>query len=210
MNRLQKHVAIVLLASLAATPAYAAHDEKKKETADNERATQKALLMLAGAGGIMAVSKLLQGSNRLDFISRFSNLKAGEFQAACGLSGALSAIGLISSKEYARTFRSMAWRIPVMAAVGGIATSEAANSALSTIPLGVGSWFKENPVASTIKIGDQNEMVVKKAGIFAIYAIGMYAMLKPSLDRIENYVAKKVDQVTDYLTGESDDKAYRA
>lgn len=156
---------------------------------DDERAKQKAMLMLLGAGTLAGISRVIQNSSTGSTIGNFVNLSAGEFQASCGLAAALSAIGLFAREDIAKTFRSMAWRVPVMAAVGGIVSHQKVNDGLSYTPLGIGDWFKNNPADN-------------KKGIFAIYAIGAWYLLKPSLDRIESFVSKKVTNICNYVAGD--------
>lgn len=155
---------------------------KKVVKDDDERSKQKALLVLFGSGLLLGVSKFVTNSKAFGTLGDMFNLSAGEFQAACMLSTLISGIGLIAHEGIAKPCRSIAWRIPLIAAVGGIVSHNKVNNALSGVPWGIGSWFKENPVSD-------------KKGIFAIYTIGGWYMLKPSLDRIENYFSNKASEI---------------
>jgi hypothetical protein len=154
---------------------------------DDERDKQKAMLTLIGSAGLFALSKYLQSTEGFKSFDSILNLQEGEFQAACALATALSAIGFIANDDIAKPCRSLAWRIPLLAAVGGIISHDKVNEGLSLIPLSIGDWFKNNPAKN-------------KKGIFAIYAVGAWYLLKPSLDRIENYFSEKTSQAVNYLT----------
>lgn len=152
-------------------------DSKNKTTTPkDERDTQKMILMFAGSGAILAGSHFLADRMGFPDVGNFFNLSRGEFQAACGLSSLLAGIGLISSPELRSTIRSAAWRIPLMAIVGGVLNHPQVNKGLTYAPLGLGGWFKDNPPSG-------------KPGIGAIYAIASWHALKPSLDRLEDAVS---------------------
>lgn len=157
--------------------------EEKKEanpqliaTPKDERDTQKMILMLVGSGAVLAGSHFLADRVGFPDVGNFFNLSRGEFQAACGLSSLFAGIGFIASPEWRPSIRSAAWRFPLMAMLGGLLSHPQVNKGLAYAPLGLGAWFKDNPP-------------VGKPGIGAIYAIGSWYALKPSLDRVENAVS---------------------
>lgn len=160
----------------------AVEKELAEVTKDKDRDTQKAILLLGGSAALLGLSKLLQNKAGLGGLGRVFNLTAGEFQAACALASTVSAIGIVAKDAIAEPCKSAAWRIPVMAAVGGLVSHNVVHSFLGNFPMGIGDWFKANPPSD-------------KKGIFAIYAIFAWYGLKPSLDRLENWASKKV---TDY------------
>lgn len=145
-------------------------------TPKSERDTQKALILLGASAGLAAGAHFLGDRAEFQTAGNFFNLTRGELQAACALSSACAGIALIAEKEWKPTFRSAAWRFPLMAMVGGLLNHPYANKALSFMPLGLGAWFKDNPPFG-------------KPGISAIYNIGAWYALKPSLDRVENRVS---------------------
>ncbi len=142
----------------------------------DERDTQKMILMLAGTSALLAGSHFLADRFHLPDVGNFFNLSRGEFRAACGLSSLFAGIGLIANDKWRPTLRSAAWRFPLMAMVGGLMSHPKVNQGLTLAPLGLGAWFKENPPMG-------------KSGTSAIYAIGTWYALKPSLDRVENAVS---------------------
>ncbi len=168
---------------------------KQKETKldESERAKQKALLGLLAAAAVGGATQYLQNNAYFAGLGTLSNLKAGEFSAACGLSAIFSALGIIARDDLAKSFNSIAWRIPVMTLVGGAVTHPRINELLSKAPF-MGDWFKKNPVED-------------KKGIIAIYTIGGWYLIKPSLDRIENYVSKKISKASSYLSGDKNAQA---
>ena len=175
---LVKALSLMLVCSVSTTWAMDANDSSKGPlaTPKDERDTQKMILMLAGSGAVLAGSHFLADRMGFPDVGNFFNLSRGEFQAACGLSSLFAGIGLISSPEWRPTIRSAAWRFPLMAIIGGLVSHAQVNKGLSYAPLGLGSWFKDNPP-------------VGKPGIGAIYAIGTWYALKPTLDRVENKVS---------------------
>lgn len=144
-------------------------------TPQDERDTQKMIFMLVGSGALLAGSHFLADRAGFPDVGNFFNLSRGEFQAACGLSSLFAGIGLIANPQWRPTIRSAAWRFPLMAMVGGLLSHPQVNKGLTYAPLGLGAWFKDN-------------QPVGKPGISAIYNIGAWYALKPSLDRVENRV----------------------
>lgn len=171
---LVKALFLALLCSFANT--FTMEGENNNKVAKDERDTQKMILMLAGSGAVLAGSHFFADRMGFPDLGNFFNLSRGEFQAACGLSSLLAGIGLISSPEWRPALRSAAWRIPLMAVLGGMLNHPQVNKGLTYAPLGLGGWFKDNPPSG-------------KPGIGAIYAIGSWYALKPSLDRVENAVS---------------------
>lgn len=161
---------------------------------DDERAKQKAIFALIGAGAIMGLTSVLQNTFGFKSLGSLFNLTAGEFQAACGLSATFSALGLLANKEYAESFRSIAWRLPVMALVSGVVSHSKVNKALTNVPLGIGTWFEANPASG------------EKKGISGIYTIGTWYLLKPTMDRIEDYISGKTSFLVNYYTGNEEEK----
>lgn len=157
----------------------AVEKELAQVTKDKDRDTQKAILLLGGSAALLGLSKLLQNKAGLGGLGRVFNLSAGEFQAACALASTVSAIGVVAKDSIAEPCKSAAWRIPVMAAVGGLVSHNSVHAFLGNFPMGIGDWFKANPPSD-------------KKGIFAIYALFAWHGLKPSLDRFENWASKKV------------------
>lgn len=157
----------------------AVEKELAEVTKDKDRETQKAILLLGGSAALLALSKILQNKAGLGGLGRVFNLTAGEFQAACALASTVSAIGVVAKDSIAEPCKSAAWRIPLMAAVGGLISHNTVHAFLGNFPMGIGDWFKANPPSD-------------KKGIFAIYAIFAWHGLKPSLDKLENWASKKV------------------
>lgn len=144
-------------------------------TPQNERDTQKAIILLAAAGGIGAVAHFFGDRPEFQTAGNFFNLGRGELQAACALSSTCAGFAIFADKEWRPMFRSWAWRFPLMAIIGGALSHPKANKILEFTPL-FGSWFKEHSPFG-------------KPGITAIYNIGAWYGLKPSLDRVENAVS---------------------
>lgn len=171
-----KALSLILLCSIGNTWTMEGENNGKGvvATPKDERDMQKMLCMFVGSAGLLAGSHFLADRFNFPDVGNFFNLSRGEFQAACGLSSLISGIGLVAT-DYRPQLRSAAWRIPLMAIVGGVLNHPQFNRFLTYAPLGLGGWFKENPPFG-------------KPGISAIYSIGTWYAVKPSLDRVENGV----------------------
>lgn len=172
---LLRTLSVMLLFSVANT--FTMEDDKNQGalTTKDEYDTQKMLLMFGGSAVALAGTHFLADRFNFPDVGDFFNLSRGEFTAACGLSSLLSGIGLIANEKWRPTLRSVAWRIPLMAIVGGVLNHPKFNKGLTYAPLGLGGWFRDNPPFG-------------KPGIGAIYAIGSWYAAKPYLDNAENSV----------------------
>lgn len=169
----------ILLCSVANIGAMGEDNGRPKNAvtlSKDERDTQKMIFMLVGSGALLAGSHVLADRMGFPDVGNFFNLSRGEFQAACGLSSLFAGIGLIANEQWKPTIRSAAWRFPLMAMLGGLLNHPQVHRGLQYAPLGLGGWFKDNSP-------------VGKPGIAAIYNIGAWYALKPTLDRAENKVS---------------------
>ncbi|GMU19506.1 MAG: hypothetical protein AMXMBFR12_06980 [Candidatus Babeliales bacterium] len=174
-NFLVNALSLVLLCLVGNTWTQEKESKELIATPQDERDTQKAIIQLLIASGVGAGAHFFGDHPVFQNTGNFFNLGRGELQAACALTSACAGIALIADKDWKPTFRSAAWRFPLMAMVGGLLNHPYANKGLSFMPLGLGAWFKENPPFG-------------KPGVAAIYSISAWYGLKPSLDRVENAV----------------------
>lgn len=142
-----------------------------------DRDTQKMIALMAGSALAYGATHYLSDRWGFSEAGNLFNVSRKAIRAGFGLSGTLAGLSVISSKKWSERFRSAALRVWLMPFVGGVVGHPKVHEGLSNIPWGIGEWFKANP-PTNLEIG-------------AIYTISTWALLKPSIDKVENRLIER-------------------
>lgn len=179
---LVKALALILLCSAMNTFSMNAGSRNENgDQAKKDKSMQRMLLMMGGSALGYGLVHYFADKWKFPEAGTILNVSRKGIKAGFTLSGSLAGLSMISNEEWSKTFRSAALRVWMMPFVGAIISHPKVHEGLGYIPFGLGQWFKDNP-PSNQEIG-------------AIYAISMWAMMKPTIDKGESKLIAQLDKV---------------
>lgn len=178
-----KALSLVLLCSFGNTWTMEenAGGKGKNVQKQKDKNMQKMLLMMGGSAAAYAAVHYFADKWKFPEVGNVLNVSRKGLKAGFTLTGSLAGLSMISNEGWSQTFRSAAMRVWLFPFLGAAVSHPKFQEGLQYVPFGLGQWFKENP-PTDLQIG-------------AIYLIGTYGMVRPTLDSVENRLVALIDKV---------------